>query len=316
MKPVLKTSLRILLILFVVLNLVGASQAYHFTHFYDEPPSGSAGPGELSAWDKARAALVGIRFPKSRNLIEPDSACKTVYMTTSDHIRLQGWYFASQAARGTVIMFHGHGSSKSKLLHESDYMRSLGFNTLLVDFRAHGGSQGHVCTIGYRESADIKAAYDLVRARGENHIVLWGISLGAATILKAIHDYPDLQPDRLILEMPFGSLLQAVRGRMRTMGLPEEPLASLLAFWGGTEQGFWAFSYSPCDYAKDIRCPVLLQWGALDNRVSRQEIQCIYGNLASPQKKLVIYQRATHESLYGREHEKWRREIAGFLYGG
>ena len=202
---------------------------------------------------------------------------------------LEGWYFKNDAHKGTVILFHGHGSSKSKLLHEAGYMHSLGFSTFLVDFRAHGGSDGNVCTIGYKESEDIKAAYDYIQQKGEKNIILWGISLGASTIIKAVHDYEDMKPRKLILEMPFGTLLQAIKGRMRTMQIPEQPLSTLLAFWGGLEQGFWAFSYKPCEYAKKITCPVLLQWGGRDHRVSRQEIDCIYNNISSADKKLVIY---------------------------
>ncbi len=70
--------------------------------------------------------------------------------------------------------------------------------------------------------------------------MLWGISLGAATITRAVYEY-DCKPEKIILELPFGSIEQAVQARLRMMHLPEEPLATLLTFWGGIENGFWAF---------------------------------------------------------------------------
>lgn len=70
-----------------------------------------------------------------------------------------------------------------------------------------------------------------------------------------------MQPSKIILEMPFGSLNNAVKGRVRTMGLPEQPISTLLCFWGGAEQGFWAFNHNPYEYAQKITCPTLLQWG-------------------------------------------------------
>ena len=73
-------------------------------------------------------------------------------------------------------MFHGHGSSKSKLLDEAAFMKKSGYNVFLIDLRAHGGSDGNTCTIGYREAEDVKLAYDFVRSQGEKNIVLWGIS--------------------------------------------------------------------------------------------------------------------------------------------
>lgn len=115
---------------------------------------------------------------------------------------------ARDSARGTVLLFHGHGSSSGQVLEEAYYMHRIGFNTLLIDFRAHGNSEGHVSTIGYREARDVKAAYDYVLAKGEKHIVLWGVSLGAATIAHAIAAY-GIQPEKVILELSYGSLLAA-----------------------------------------------------------------------------------------------------------
>ena len=75
--------------------------------------------------------------------------------------------------------------------------------------------------------------------------------MGAATITKAINDFT-LAPKKIILEMPFGSILQAGEGRIRMMHLPAEPLATMVTFWGGIEHGFWAFSMKPAQYAKKM----------------------------------------------------------------
>ena len=149
----------------------------------------------------------------------------------------------------------------------------------MTDFRAHGNSEGNTCTIGYHESADVKATYDYVAAKGEKNIILYGISLGAATITKAMNDYENIRPAKLILEMPFGSLQDAVKGKMRTMHLPDQPITALLIFWGGVEQGFWTYHLKPTEYVKNIQTPVLLQWGKNDNRVTRAETDSIYKNL-------------------------------------
>ena len=191
------------------------------------------------------------------------------------------------------------------------YFYSLGYNIFLVDFRAHGGSDGNTCTIGYDEAEEVKLAYDYV-GRNEKNIVLWGISLGAATITHAISKY-ELKPAKVILEMPFGSLLEAVKGRVKTMGLPAQPVSSLLAFWGGAEQGFWAFNHNPCEYAASIKCPALVQWGRNDARVSKEEETCIYNAIATKRKKLVVYEHSGHQSLFANETSKWEQEIKQFL---
>jgi alpha-beta hydrolase superfamily lysophospholipase len=303
--------LRVLLIGFILLNAVSAFQAYKLTRFYDSAPA-KIPTDQQTFWYKTKAILFGVSIPKSKNTIFPDSSYQTIYLKTYDGLKLEAWYIKNRFSKGTVILFHGHGGSKSGVVEEANYFASLEYNVLMVDFRAHGGSEGNVCTIGYYESADVKAAYDYISSKGEKNIYLWGISLGAATIIKAIHDY-NIQPKKVILEMPFGSLFQAVKGRVRIMGLPQEPVSSLLTFWGGIEHGFFAFNYKPCEYAKKISCPVLLQWGAKDPRVTKNEIDCIYNNLSVADKKLVVYQNAKHESLCENSPNEWEKEISEFM---
>jgi pimeloyl-ACP methyl ester carboxylesterase len=183
----------------------------------------------------------------------------------------------------------------------------------LVDFRAHGNSAGNICTIGYDEEKDVKAAYEYIAAKGERNIVLWGISLGAATITRAMAIHNDIKPSKVILEMPFGSLYEAVKGRLRTMHLPEEPFSSLLTFWGGVEQGFNAFDHDPSEYAKRVHVPVLLQWGRHDARVSEAETTAVFNNLGTNKKRLVVYEQTGHQSLLKNEPEKWEKEVSKFL---
>jgi pimeloyl-ACP methyl ester carboxylesterase len=136
--------------------------------------------------------------------------------------------------------------------------------------------------------------------------------MGASTITKTIHDY-QLQPQKVILEMPFGTIEDAVKGRLKLMGLPPQPIATLLTFWGGTEHGFWAFGMKPREYVKSISCPVLLQWGKNDPRVTKSEETILYNNIPGTNKKFVVYENAAHESLCKKEPGKWKTEIKAFL---
>ncbi len=310
MKRFARILLRTLLVLFVLINIISAFHAYKFTHFYERNEISNKTDAQKNGWDKTKEILFGINFAKKQNNA-PDSAFRSVQLTTSDSMKLAAWYVPADSAKGTVILFHGHGGNRSDVLAEADGFHKMGYHTLLVDFRAHGESQGNTCTIGVEEAADVKAAYDYITARQEKNVILWGISLGGATVARAISEY-GLKPARVILEMPFGSLMDAVEGRLVIMGLPRQPLATLLTFWGGLEHGFWAFKHKPYEYAKKITMPVLLQWGQNDPRVSRREIDAIYGNITAP-KQLMVYANSGHESLCKKEGDKWMTTVNTFL---
>ena len=312
--------LRSLLILFLFLNLVLAFHAWKFTHFYNDPELRK--PGQKSFLSTASFILMGNKIPKRLNDSLPAAPHEIFKIHSADNLELEGWWLhnpinktpagedSAYAHKGAIIMFHGHGSCKSAILPEANQFLKMGYWVYMIDFEAHGNSQGEQSLIGMKESADVKAAYDYVTQRGEKNIILYGVSMGAATITKAIHDY-GIKPSKLVLEMPFATLLDATKGKLRIMGLPPF-LAPALTFWGGTLNGAWAFNYKPYEYAGDIKCPVLLQWGRHDPRVTEEETNRIYSHL-KPSKKLVIYESAAHESLFKKEPEKWRENVGVFL---
>jgi alpha-beta hydrolase superfamily lysophospholipase len=310
MKRFLKILLRTFIVLFVLVNIITAFHAYKFTHFYDNGSITIKKGTDKSGWDKTKEALFGINAVKQLN-DTVDATYQVIYLTTKSNLKLQGWYVPVLNAKGTVALFHGHGGTKSGVIKEGEEFRKMGYNTLLMDFRAHGNSEGNTCTIGFKEAEDVKLAYDFIKNKGEKNIVLWGISMGGATVAKAIGDY-ELKPNKVILEMPFGSIVDAAEGRIRMMKLPAEPLATLITFWGSVENGFWAFNMKPINYVKKITCPVLLQWGKNDPRVSQEETDAIFENIPT-QKKLVVYDSCGHESLCKKETAKWVTAISAFL---
>lgn len=303
----------ICLSLFVLLNIIGAFHAYKFTHFYPNNTHANKRPEQMSTWEKTRMILFGIRISKPVVKNFPEVPYETIALHTSGHLKLEGWWIPATQPRGTVILFHGYMGNKGAQLSEAAYFRALGYNTFLLDFRAHGNSDGFTTSIGFKEAEDVWLAYDFVhRQKAQQHIILWGMSMGAAAILKAVPEY-QLQPEKIILESPFATLTDAVKGRMRAVHLPGTPLAQLLTFWGGMELGFSGFDYAPEAYAQKIKAPVLLCWGRQDTRVIEAETQAIYQHLGSTDKTLLIFPDAGHESFCQHDPQKWQTAIRHFL---
>ncbi|GAB3342430.1 alpha/beta hydrolase [Larkinella ripae] len=302
-----------LLVLFVLLNIILAFHAARFTYFFDNPDKTPSKKSETySTGDKLNAAFFGLKLKKSVVSNYPKMPFETIRLTNEYNQKLEGWYIPVENARGTVILAHGHASTKASILCEMDYFHQLGYTTLSFDFRAHGNSEGNICTIGYRETNDLKAAYDFVTRTGEKNIIFWGASMGAATILKAIPEH-NLKPKQVILECPFASLYDAVQGRLRSMHIPAHPASELLLLWGGLQRGISGYSFRPSEYAKQLTMPVLLNWGINDPRVLRHETDAIFENLGSIQKQLVIFEKSGHQSYCTVEPDKWRATISRFL---
>jgi len=295
-------------IVFALMNIIAIFHAYKFTHFSDKV-SKKTDANTLTNAQKAEVLFFGIDNPRPVNTDKPSQAYTTVKIKNNKLIEC--WSIKTLNSKGTVILFHGYGGDKSQMIDKSDAFLDMGYNTLLVDFMGSGGSEGDTTTIGYFEAQQVKSCFDYLSKTGEKNIILFGTSMGAAAILKALHDY-SITPKSIIIECPFGSMYKTVCARFRVMGAPTIPMAGLLVFWGGIQNGFWAFNHNPEDYAASVHCPTLLMYGEKDNRVTRTETDSIYNNLKG-KKQLVTFVECGHENYLKKYKEQWTDNVKSFL---
>lgn len=314
-RTVIRWTLWVLLVQFVLLNISAALYAYKFTHLYshEQRIADSKKNYSQNIFAKTWRLFKGPRFYRSPGIETPTFPYSTIILKTRDSLAIEAWYGKTDsAAKGTVILFHGLSGNKSTLLQQAYEFRYWNYNVMIVDIRAHGKSEGSATTIGFKESEDVKLAYDYIKQQGEKNIYLWGGSMGATTIIKAVAEY-DLQPKGLMLEMPFGSLHSHIKARIKSMGFPKQPFAFLTTFWAGVENGFNGFGFNTVEYAKKIKCPVLLQYGLLDALVTQEETNDIYNAIASQDKKLVVYEETGHRLFLKTDKLRWRQEVEDFL---
>lgn len=295
---------------FLLMNMVAIFHSYKFTHFTDSSEEKTNSPHQLSRAQKLKTLLLGVSNPRPQNQIVPNSKYETIKLESNRSI--QCWSIKTEKAKGTVVLFHGFGGNKSLMLDKSDVFRKLGYNTFLVDFMGSGGSEGCQTTIGYLEAEQVKTAVDHLKQAGEKNIYLFGTSMGAVAIMKSIVDF-NLSLKGIILECPFGTMYETVCARFKTMNAPTFPMAGLLVFWGGLQNGFWGFGHNPTAYAKGIKCPVLLLYGEKDEKVSKEEIDTIFHNLVGP-KKLRTYPEVGHENYLTKYKEEWTLDVQIFLH--
>lgn len=303
----------VLLVQFILINISSVFYAYRLTHFYAEGDAGDGHYDDDNIFLKTWKLFTGPKVAKAAVAGQPTYPYETVQLTTKAGKKIEAWYSkADSVSNGTVILFHGISNTKSTLLPEADEFRALGYRTLLVDLRGHGNSEGNSTSLGVKETEEVKLAYDFIVSKGERKIILYGSSMGAVVVAKAMHDY-QWKVAGIMLDMPFQSLQTYLKDKARTLGFPSQPFAFLTTFWIGVQKGYNGFNHSTTRYVKDIHCPVLMQWGSLDNFILREETQKIFNTIGTAQKKLVIYERAGHESFAQNDPLKWRIETERFL---
>ena len=312
-RRIFKWVLWVLLFQFVLMNISASLHAWKQTHFYTDPELRILKPSSKNIFVKTWKLFAGFKYPRSVIGKIPSFPYDTVQLKTKGGLNIDCWYSRPDSvAKGTVILFHGLSLNKSFILSEASIFRYWGYNILMVDLRAHGNSGGNTTSLGFNESEEVKLAYDYVKAKGENNIFLWGMSLGAVIITKAFNDY-DLKPSGIILEMPFVCLQSFLEARSKLLGFPGEPYGFLVTAWVGIERGYNGFGFQMPKYAKKINCPVLLQAGNKDPFVSEEQIRNIFDNVTVANKRLLIYEDAAHQSFLGYDPVKWKEEVGSFM---
>lgn len=304
----LKRILWIFAFTFILMNIIAIFHGYKFTHF-DTTVGERVNADKLNALQKTKILLFGTSLPRPKNTDLPAQPYETV--TIQSNVKLEAWYIKVANPKGTVLLFHGYQGNKSVLIQAADEFLKMGYNTLLVDFMGSGGSEGSSTTIGAIEGTEVKDCFEFIKNKGEKNIVLYGSSMGSAAVMKAIDEYK-ISPKAIIIGCPFGTMYATVCRRFEVLGVPSFPLAGMLTFWGGIENGFWAFSHNPQEYAKSVTCPTLLLYGEKDNRVSRAEIDAIYTNLAGL-KTLKTFPDTGHGQYVDTDHDAWVSNIKAFL---
>jgi alpha-beta hydrolase superfamily lysophospholipase len=311
-KKYIKKLLIIAFLAFIVMNIMAYQQAYWLTH-YTENTQNVVNHTEMNMFQKISVLFTGIKTAKPQLTAYPREESETILLKSNE--TLEGWLVEKDSSKGIVILFHGHLGTKSSLIEYSEAFGVLGYSTFMIDFMGSGNSEGYTTTIGFQESENVETAFNYIKKRfPETEVVLFGHSLGAAAIMKAVAD-KRVFPDKVIVQSPFGTMLKTVKKRFEIFGIPSFPLAELLVFYGGWQNDFNAFDHNPTDYARQMNVPTLLLYGAKDDRVDRSETEEIHNHLSDP-KKLHIFETVGHSGFLKNKKE-WLETVQSFCnYSG
>lgn len=244
----------------------------------------------------------GLLHPfRSRVRRSPPPACyETTYQ--GDGVTLKGWHCrADGLRRGTVVYLHGVADNRTSAAGVVDRFQRRGFDVVAYDSRAHGESDGDICTYGFFEKRDLSRVLDAI---GQEPIVLVGSSLGAAVALQAAAE--DTRIKAVVAAEVFSDL--------RTIAMERAPFfftsatieeAIRLAEQRGE---FQVDAVSPQQAAAKLNIPVLLIHGAADVDTRPDHSRRVFDAL-SGQKRLIIVPAARHNESLGddvwTEIERW-----------
>ena len=193
-------------------------------------------------------------------------------VATDDGIKIVLWAMpADESDRPVVVVTHGLGANKQNFMFVSELIHRLNYNVVAFDFRGHGDSGGHTCTLGVNEAADVKAAYDFaVEYFPDRKIFAWSTSLGAAATVRAAAEYQIF--DKLIVDATFASIKDvAMETKFCYLGPFDSTAWQISRLWYRIFTGKDIEEFGPINDIGKIESPILLIHGTHDPVIPHSE---------------------------------------------
>jgi fermentation-respiration switch protein FrsA (DUF1100 family) len=229
---------------------------------------------------------------------------------------LKAFYVSASGSPFTAILAHGYRGGHWELdVYARFFHDTLGYNVLLPDARSHGASEGKYIGFGWLERLDYLDWIGWVKRRGGgNGIILFGVSMGAATVMMTAGE-ADLPPEvkAVVADCGYTSAAEEI---LHVLNRRRRPLArKLTALTGSLAKRRAGYSFeeaSSLNQVRKARVPIFFIHGAEDTFVPTPMVYSIY-EACPPEKEILVVQGAGHVQSYNTDPKTYERRVAAFL---
>lgn len=162
----------------------------------------------------------------------------TFSFTDAGGVARDGWFFPGLRGAPPIVVCHGYGAQRTEVLTLVTALQEHGFNVFLFDFTGHGNSPG-MTTLGFRETADLRASVAAIAARNDvaaDHFGLWGVDMGGYAALEVAAS--DNRVKAFVVDDAYDDPGDMLQNQIKTSGLTAIPYVSRFS-----DIGFWLVNY-------------------------------------------------------------------------
>ncbi len=222
--------------------------------------------------------------------------CKRIYIRSFDGKKLSARYYDNVPGAPVAILMHGYrAAAAGDFAGIFQILKKHGLNILLADERACGKSEGLTVTFGVKERHDcLSWVRYIMRHNGEDtKIILYGVSMGAATVMMASElDLPK-NVIGIIEDCGYTSPKDIICRVAKGMGLPAGLLYPFARIGARVFGGFDIEESSASEALRHAKVPVLFIHGYQDGFVPYYMCGQVFEACSAP-KQMETFDRAEH----------------------
>ncbi|RCJ26550.1 alpha/beta hydrolase [Nostoc sp. ATCC 43529] len=211
-----------------------------------------------------------------------------IKLITIDNTKISARYLYNPKADYTILYAHGNAEDLGNIKQTLEQLYAWGFSVLSYDYRSYGTSEG----LPTEKNAyhDIDSAYNYLTKDlkiSPQKIIVWGRSVGGGSAVNLASQRPVAG---LIIESTFISAFQVI------VPFPILPFDK----------------FSNIDKIKNIKCPVLVVHGKVDEIIPFYHGEKLFAAASSP--KLYFWvEQASHNDLLWEAGDKYQTTLDKFI---
>lgn len=238
--------------------------------------------------------------PELKNFYEEAAAWfesgEETVLTSEDGLALKARYFPQNSSHRYAIVCHGYGGNGAQMFGYAKQFYNMGCSVLVPDARAHGESEGAYYGMGWLERKDVLGWADrLIAVDPEAEIVLFGVSMGGATVMMTAGEELPEQVKCIVEDCGYTSVWDEFSLQLKNLfGAPDFPLMYTTDLICRLRAGYGFREASAVEQLKKADVPMLFIHGEEDTFVPYSMLDPVYEACASTEKEKLTVSGATH----------------------
>lgn len=293
----------IIIILFVLFLIIGGLSLYIGNYLYNYTLNPNAD-------DYLGMSIEDNDNDKAKKWLKENG--QDVYMRSQDNLRLKATLI-EQDSHTYVIMVHGYRGDGASIIAPIKKMKEAGYSLLVPDLRGHGESEGDYIGMGCDDRLDILEWIRFLLNRDKNaSIVLYGVSMGAATVMNvAGENIPD-EVKCIIEDCGYTNVWDLFQAHFDMNRFESAIVLRAGSLVTKIRAGYNIMDNQPIQQIQKSQRPILFIHGDEDDFVPFSMVDKLY-NAAKCEKEKLVIQGAGHANSCAINPKLYYQTIFDFI---
>lgn len=248
------------------------------------------------------------------NWLEEKSNYIDSYVASKDGLKLHGYKIINPGSTKWAIVVHGYMAEGKKMSSTAKEFYDMGYNVIVPDLRGHGLSEGDYIGMGWKDRLDIiEWINSILSTKKDDNIVLYGVSMGAATVMMTSGEELPSNVKAIIEDCGYTSTWDEFSYQLKSMyNLPEFPVLNAASAITKIRAGYYLSDGSAIDQVAKSKVPMLFIHGDKDEFVPSYMLDQVYDAANCEKQKLVI-KGAGHTEASKKDPQTYWSTVSGFI---